>query len=121
MGNAVQPLSRVGNNHDHLLQHLPHQSLMARTGTRQTRRTDRDDDNVSAIGEDLSYNEAQTALELALAQLQASDLPVESMGELYLRARSYAQRCEQLLTQVEQSIALWDPETPDATPKPLEP
>jgi exodeoxyribonuclease VII small subunit len=94
---------------------------MARTGTRQPRRNERDDDNVSAIGEDLSYSEAQTALELALAQLQATDLPVESMGELYLRAQSYAQRCEQLLTQVEQSIALWDPDQPDATPKPLEP
>jgi exodeoxyribonuclease VII small subunit len=94
---------------------------MARTGTRQPRPSERDDDNVSAIGEDLSYSEAQTALELALAQLQATDLPVESMGELYLRARSYAQRCEQLLTQVEQSIALWDPDQPDATPKPLEP
>ena len=121
MVNAMPPLTRVGNNHDHLLQHHPHQSLMARTGPRQPRPSERDDDNVSAIGEDLSYSEAQTALELALAQLQATDLPVESMGELYLRARGYAQRCEQLLTQVEQSIALWDPDQPDATPKPLEP
>jgi len=110
----------MGYTHDHRLHHHPHQSLMARTGTRQSRRSDKDDPNDGIIGQDLSYSEAQTALELALAQLQASDLPVESMGELYLRARGYAQRCEQLLNQVEQSITLWDPEDADATPKPLE-
>jgi len=121
MGNAVPPLSRAGNTHDHHLHNCLHQSLMARTGTRQTRRSDKDAPNDGSIGLDLSYSEAQTALELTLAQLQASDLPVESMAELYLRARGYAQRCEQLLNQVEQSIALWDPEQPDDKPKPLEP
>ena len=89
---------------------------MARTGTRQSR-SSASDGNISS---DLSYSEAQTALELALAQLQASDLPVETMGELYQRARGYAERCEQLLNQVEQSINIWDPEQPETEPRALE-
>jgi exodeoxyribonuclease VII small subunit len=89
---------------------------MARTGTRQSRSSGSD----ASISDELSYSEAQTALELALAQLQASDLPVETMGELYQRARSYAERCEQLLNQVEQSINIWDPQHADTTPSPLE-
>lgn len=89
---------------------------MARTGTRQSR-SGTSDGNIS---DDLTYSEAQTALELALAQLQASDLPVETMADLYQRARGYANRCEQLLDQVEQSINLWDPEQPETTPQPLQ-
>ncbi|MFM1811383.1 MAG: hypothetical protein RLZZ336_321 [Cyanobacteriota bacterium] len=89
---------------------------MARTGTRQSRSSGSD----ASISDELSYSEAQTALELALAQLQASDLPVETMGELYQRARSYAERCEQLLNQVEQSINIWDPQHADTAPSPLE-
>lgn len=89
---------------------------MARTGTRQSRSGTSD----GGICAELSYSEAQTALELALAQLQASDLPVETMGELYQRARSYAERCEQLLNQVEQSINVWDPQQAETAPSPLE-
>jgi exodeoxyribonuclease VII small subunit len=89
---------------------------MARTGSRQSRSGASD----SSINHDLSYSEAQTALELALAQLQASDLPVETMGELYQRARGYAERCEQLLNQVEQSINVWDPQQAETAPSPLE-
>ena len=70
---------------------------------------------------ELSYSEAQTALELALHQLQDSSLDVESMAELYQRARRYAARCEAVLSQVEQRVALWDPETPDAQPQRYEP
>ena len=73
------------------------------------------------VAADLSYQEAHTALELSLAQLQNPDLPVETMGELYQRARSYAQRCEAVLNQVEQSIALWDPSDPDGAPQAYEP
>lgn len=71
--------------------------------------------------EELSYSEAYAALELALAQLQDSDLPVEAMASLYQRAQGYAQRCEQVLTQVQQTIELWDPEDPETPPIPYEP
>ena len=95
---------------------------MARTASRQSR-ADKGDGPlkpINPVGSDLSFSEAQTALELALAQLQASDLPVETMTELYQRARGYADRCEQLLNQVEQSINLWDPEQAETEPRPLE-
>ncbi len=65
---------------------------------------------------DLIYGEARAALELCLAQLQASDLDVETMADLYRRALAYADRCEQLLNQVEQDVMQWDPEQPGATP-----
>jgi len=71
----------------------------------------------AALAAELSYSEAQTALELILAQLQSSDLAVEDMAALYERARAYAQRCEQVLQQVEQTIELWDPQTPESLPQ----
>jgi len=69
-----------------------------------------------SIAADLSYSEAQSALELALAQLQAPDLPVEEMSGLYQRAQAYAQRCEELLESIEQTIELWDPQDGTTTP-----
>jgi exodeoxyribonuclease VII small subunit len=57
---------------------------------------------------DLTYNEAHTALQLTLAALQASDLDVEQMSSLYRQARSYLERCEAVLTTVEQDVLLWD-------------
>ena len=75
-------------------------------------------DAAGAFGAELSYSEAHTALELVLAELQDINLPVESMTELYQRARGYAERCEQLLSQVEQTVELWDAENPQAEPTP---
>ena len=69
----------------------------------------------------LSYRQAQAALELCLAELQGSDLEVEAMADLHRRARSYDDRCEAILQQVEQEVMRWDPEDPDAAPQPLEP
>lgn len=68
------------------------------------------------IAAGLNYNEARTALELSLAELQASDLDVEAMAGLYRRAEAYAERCEQLLNQVEQDVLLWTGDDPTATP-----
>jgi exodeoxyribonuclease VII small subunit len=66
---------------------------------------------------DLSYNEARAALELVLAELQASDLDVEAMAGLYQRGRTYARRCEAILNQVEQEVLIWDDlASPDASP-----
>ncbi len=73
------------------------------------------------ISADLSYREAQAALALCLAQLQASDLDIEAMAGLYERAQNYASRCEQLLDRVEQDVMQWDPEQPDAPPQPYQP
>ncbi|MEI7665142.1 MAG: exodeoxyribonuclease VII small subunit [Synechococcaceae cyanobacterium ELA263] len=72
------------------------------------------------ISAELSYREAQAALQLCLAQLQASDLDIEAMSGLYERAQSYANRCESLLDQIEQDVMQWDPEQPDAAPRPYQ-
>ncbi|MFN9637085.1 MAG: exodeoxyribonuclease VII small subunit [Synechococcaceae cyanobacterium] len=70
---------------------------------------------------DLSYRQAQTALELTLAELQSGDPDVEAMGSLYRRAQAYADRCEALLEAVEQEVMQWDPQSPDQPPRPLTP
>ena len=67
--------------------------------------------------DDLSFREAQVALELVLSQLQAPDLDVEAMVRLHRRGQAYAERCETLLRQVEQEVRLWDPDDPDAEPQ----
>ena len=56
----------------------------------------------------MSFQDARTALELAMAQLQSSDLEVEQMAELYQRAEAYAQRCQSVLESVEQQVIEWD-------------
>lgn len=71
---------------------------------------------------DLSYNQAHAALELVLAELQATDLDVEAMAGLYRRGQAYAQRCEAILDQVEQEVLLWDGlNNPDTPPQPADP
>lgn len=78
-----------------------------------------DDDH--DIASELSFREAQTALELSLAELQAPDLDVEQMAGLYRRASRYAERCEQLLQRVQQEVMQWDPGQPENTPQPYQP
>jgi exodeoxyribonuclease VII small subunit len=58
--------------------------------------------------QNLSFNEARTALELAMAQLQSSELEVEQMADLYRRAEAYADRCEAVLESVEQNVIEWE-------------
>lgn len=65
-------------------------------------------DAASTAAAVLTYNEAQTALKLTLAALQANDLDVEEMTGLYRRARAYLERCESVLASVEQELLLWD-------------
>jgi exodeoxyribonuclease VII small subunit len=71
--------------------------------------------------EDLNYREARTALELTLAELQSDDLEVEAMTALYRRALGYAQRCERLLSTLEQEVMQWDPAQPERPPEPYRP
>ena len=66
--------------------------------------------------EGLSFQEARTALELAMAQLQSDALEVEEMAGLYRRAEAYARRCEAVLQQVEQQVIQWDAEGTPPTP-----
>lgn len=73
--------------------------------------------SADTIANDLSYAEARTALDLALAQLQATDLDVEAMAGLFQRAQSYARRCETLLAEVEQQVLLWNSADPDSQPE----
>jgi len=69
--------------------------------------------------DDLSFQQARTALELILAELQGQDLEVEAMADLYRRAQRYADRCEAVLQQVEQNVMQWDPQDPDRPPQSL--
>ena len=75
----------------------------------------------NGVAADLSYNEARTALELTLAELQSSNLDVETMAGLYQRAHSYANRCQTVLDAVEQQVMLWDSSDPKAKPEPYQP
>ncbi len=75
----------------------------------------------AAVARDLSFREAQTALELCLAQLQDEELDVEAMADLYRRALAYAERCESVLQQVEQQVMQWDASQPDLAPTPYAP
>lgn len=70
---------------------------------------------------DLSYAEARTALDLVLAQLQATDLDVEAMAGLFQRAQRYVQRCETLLAETEQQVLLWDNSDAGSAPVPYTP
>lgn len=89
--------------------------------SKRNKRPQRSNRNTAAtIANDLSFREAQAALELSLAQLQASDLDVETMADLYRRAESYVQRCEQLLAVVEQNVLQWDPESVGKAPQPFD-
>lgn len=78
-------------------------------------------DEADQIARGLNFRDAQTALDLSLAELQAPDLDVEEMAGLYRRASLYADRCEQLLQQVEQEVMQWDPGKPEDMPLPYEP
>jgi exodeoxyribonuclease VII small subunit len=71
--------------------------------------------------EGLTYREAQAALEQSLVELQADDLDVERMTEVYQRACAYADRCDTLLQTVEAQVLLWDPDQPACPPQPQTP
>ena len=58
--------------------------------------------------EQLSYQEANTALELTLAKLQSAELEVEEMARLYRRAEAYAAHCQVVLEQVSQEVVEWE-------------
>ncbi|MFM1800598.1 MAG: hypothetical protein RLZZ117_2876 [Cyanobacteriota bacterium] len=71
--------------------------------------------------EEMTYREAQAALEQSLVELQAEDLDVERMTEVYQRACAFADRCDTLLQAVEAQVLQWDPDQPDRPPQPQSP
>ncbi len=52
----------------------------------------------------LSYEEALQALDLLLARLQDDSVPLADLQHNHARASIYLERCDFLLTQVEQSV-----------------
>jgi len=66
------------------------------------------DDQAVVVPADLSFQQARTALDLMIGHLQASDLEVEEMVDLYRRAQAYAAHCEALLQRVDQDVIEWD-------------
>jgi exodeoxyribonuclease VII small subunit len=77
----------------------------------QDQQTDRDLEWQADVAQ-LSFQEARTAMELSLGQLQAADLEVEAMAGHYRRALTYLERCEAVLAQVEQEVFEWDQDSP---------
>ena len=67
-------------------------------------------------GKQLTYAEAQGALERSLVQLQSEDLEIERLPELYAEAMGYEKRCLEVLQQVSQEIQQLDPENLSLSP-----
>ena len=62
------------------------------------------EDNWLKETQQLTFAQSRTALDLTLAALQSEDLEVEAMAGLYRQAVAYADRCEQVLRQVQQQV-----------------
>ncbi len=62
------------------------------------------EDNWLKETQQLTFAQSRTALDLTLAALQSEDLEVEAMAGLYRQAVAYADRCEQVLQQVQQQV-----------------
>ena len=61
--------------------------------------------------EALNYEEALQALDLLLARLQDEALPLSELQSSHQRAKIYLSRCEQLLSETEQTVLQLDPNT----------
>ena len=59
----------------------------------------------------LSYEEALQALDVLLGQLQDDSVPLADLQRNHARASIYLDRCDLLLSQVEQSVRQFDANT----------
>ena len=59
----------------------------------------------------ISYEEALQALDVLLGQLQDDSIPLAELQRNHARASIYLDRCDLLLSQVEQSVRQLDPNT----------
>ena len=58
----------------------------------------------------LSYQQAQEALEEIISNLQSEELPIEEIPSLYAEALEMEKTCREILNQVVQDIKKLDPE-----------
>lgn len=58
----------------------------------------------------LSYQQAQEALEIIISNLQSEELPIEDIPSLYAEALEMEKTCREILNQVVQDIKKLDPE-----------
>jgi exodeoxyribonuclease VII small subunit len=61
--------------------------------------------------EALNYEEALQSLDLLLTKLQDEALPLSELQSSHQRAEIYLSRCEQLLSETEQTVSQLDPNT----------
>lgn len=68
----------------------------------------------------LNYEESLQALDLLLTKLQDDSIPLSELQGGHQRAEIYLNRCEALLKEVEQSVAVLNPDTlePETTDHP---
>ena len=59
----------------------------------------------------LSYEESLQALDLLLTKLQDDSIPLAELQGGHQQAEVYLNRCEELLKEVEQSVAILNPDT----------
>jgi len=59
----------------------------------------------------LSYEEALTAADQLLENLQNDKIPVEDLQKFYLQGKIYLDHCQTLLNNVEQEVINLNPET----------
>ena len=64
----------------------------------------------------LTYEEAFQALDLLLVKLQDDSLPLSDLQSSHQRAEIYLQRCQALLSDVEQSVLELNPDTLKSQP-----
>ena len=64
----------------------------------------------------LTYEEAFQALDLLLVKLQDDSLPLSDLQSSHQRAEIYLQRCQALLSDVEQSVLELNPDTLETQP-----
>ena len=66
--------------------------------------------------ESLSYEEALQAADLLLHQLQSDTIALAELQQTHQRAQIYLERCDALLTSVEQSVLELDPDAMATSP-----
>ena len=66
--------------------------------------------------ESLSYEEALQAADLLLHQLQSDTISLAELQQTHQRAQIYLERCDALLSSVEQSVLELDPDAMTTSP-----
>ena len=59
---------------------------------------------IRKTAQNLNYEEAMIALDNILSELQSESVPIAELQSKYIYGQIYIERCEELLTDVEQNI-----------------